>query len=330
MRSVPAAVAASIVLGVLLMYISVLGQAPDDAVTRTPWGHPDLQGIWSSKTQTPLERPAQYGVREFLTDEEVAVLEQRALADPGRDVRADQGSLLDVADAYNNIWSSRYGSQVVRTKRTSLIVDPPNGRLPPLTPEGQARVDALREFRETYGRVSEISPGGPTDNPEDRPQDRCRGVTLPCVGALCAFSRIVQSPQWVSFYIESGHHGGVYRHVPLGERPEPKQHIRQWLGTSRGYWEGDALVVETANFTDQTAFQGSEEHLRLAERFTRAADDLMIYRVTVEDDTVFTQPWTFEMTLTRQDNQKNQIFEAACHEGNYAMTNVLAGARAVE
>ena len=305
-------------------------ETPDPAAPRTPWGDPDLEGIWSSKTQTPLERPAKYAGREFLTDEEVAALERGALSDRGRDVRAEEGSLLDVADAYNNIWSSTYGRTVVRTKRTSLIVDPADGRLPALTPEGQQRVDAEREFRRVYGRVSEIGPGGLSDNPEDRPQDRCRGMSVPCIGALCAFSRIAQSPGWVSIYFESGHHGGAYRHIPLDGRPAPPPHVRQWLGVARGEWEGDTLVVHTTNFTDQTSFQGSGENLRLTERFTRTAPDLILYRVTVEDPTVFTRPWTFEMTLTVQDNGKNQIFEAACHEGNYAMTNVLAGARVAE
>ena len=305
-------------------------ESPASAPPRTPWGDPDLQGIWSSKTQTPLERPAEYEGREFLTDAEVAALEQGARADRGRDVRAESGSLLDVADAYNNIWSSTYGRTVVRTKRTSLIVDPADGRLPALTPEGQQRVEAEREFRRVYGRVSEIGPGGLSDNPEDRPQDRCRGMTVPCIGALCAFSRITQSPGWVSMYFESGHRGGAYRHIPLDGRPAPPPHVRQWHGTARGAWEGDALVVHTTNFTDQTSFQGSGENLRLTERFTRTAPDLILYRVTVEDPTVFTRPWTFEMTLTLQDNRSNQIFEAACHEGNYAMTNVLAGARVAE
>ena len=317
-------------LGAARLLAAAQGQAPDRGAARTPWGDPDLQGIWSSKTQTPLERPAEYAGREFLTDEEVAVLERQALDDRGRDVRAEEGSLLDVADAYNNIWSSTYGRTVVRTRRTSLIVDPADGRLPPLTPEGQRRVDAEREFRRVYGRVSEIGPGGGSDNPEDRPQDRCRGMTVPCIGALCAFSRITQSPGWVSIYFESGHHGGAYRHIPLDGRPPPPPHVRQWLGAARGRWEGESLVVHTTNFTDETSFQGSGENLQLTERFTRAAADLILYRVTVEDPTVFARPWTFEMTLTLQDNGKNQIFEAACHEGNYAMTNVLAGARVAE
>ena len=308
--------------------VLLAGQTPDGDVPRTPWGDPDLQGIWNGKTQTPLERPERYAGREYLTDAEVTDLERQTVEDRGRDVRADPGSLLDVADAYNNIWSSRYGSTVVRTGRTSLIVDPPDGRLPPLTPEGRRRVDTERAFRQRYGRVSEVSPGGPTDNPEDRPQDRCRGATLPCIGALCAFSRIVQSPGRASIYVESGHHGGVYRHVPLGDSPHIPAHIRQWLGDARGRWEGDTLVVDTTNFSSLTSFQGSGEHLHLTERFTRTAPDLIVYRATIEDPTVFTRPWTLEMTLTLQDNGRNQIFEAACHEGNYGLTNVLAGARA--
>ena len=319
-------------LAVAIGATGVVAQSPASpyAVPKTPWGDPDLQGIWDGKTQTPLQRPEKFAGREFLTDEEVATLEKQVRENPGRDKRPERGSLLDVAEAYNNIWSSQYGGRIVRTKRTSLIVDPTDGKLPPLTAEGQKRVDAEREFVRVYGRVSETGPGGPTDNPEERPQDRCRGVSLPCIGALCAFSRLVQTPGLVTIYFESGHHGGVYRRIPLTGQPHLPPHVRQWLGDARGRWEGETLVVDTTNFSGQVAFQGSTDNLHLVERFTRAAADMISYRVTVEDPTVFTRPWTFEMTLSLHDNKANQIFEAACHEGNYAMTNVLAGARASE
>jgi hypothetical protein len=317
-------------IALLVPSAALLAQTTTGTANKTPWGDPDLQGIWDGKTQTPLQRPVEFADREFLTDEEVATLERQARENPGRDTRPERGSLLDVAEAYNNIWSSSYGGRVVRTKRTSLIVDPPDGKLPPLTSDGQKRVDADREFVRVYGRVSETGPGGPADNPEDRPQDRCRGVSLPCIGALCAFSRIVQTPGLVTIYFESGHHGGIYRRIPLDGQPHLPPSVRQWLGDARGRWEGDTLVVDTTNFTGQTSFQGSTEHLHLVERFTRTAPDLILYRATIEDATVFTKPWTFEMTLTLRDNKENQIFEAACHEGNYAMTNVLSGARVSE
>ena len=160
--------------------------------------------------------------------------------------------------------------------------------------------------------------------------ERCLGVTMPCIGGLCGFSRIVQSPGWVGIYYEQGHGGGAYRSIPLDGRPHLPSHIRQWLGDSVGRWEGDTLVVDTTNFTDRTDFLGSRENLHLVERFTRIGPDLMQYRITVDDPTIWTQPWTIELAPTLQDNRQNLIFEAACHEGNYALTTMLAGARLEE
>ena len=144
---------------------------------------------------------------------------------------------------------------------------------------------------------------------------------------LQALSRIVQAPEALTIYYEDGHRGGAFRTVYLDGRPHLPQQIRQWLGDSVGHWEGDTLVVDTTNFTAKTDFQGSRENLHLVERFKRVASDLIMYEVTIEDPTVWTQPWTVEIPLTEIDNKANQIFEAACHEGNYAMTSILAGAR---
>ena len=305
-------------------------------VARTPWGDPDLNGIWSAGYFfTTLERPEKYAGREFLTDEEVAALERDVAATFGigggaggnqGKGRPERGTDADVAGAYNDIFSGR-GRDVIRTKRTSLIIDPPDGRLPPLTPEGQQRADARRRVN-----TSESGPGGPADYPEQRPSnDRCVGVTLPVsfgnAAAAGAHSRIVQSPGSVAIYYEHGHHGGAYRTIPLGTRAPLPPSIRQWLGDARGRWEGDTLVIETKNFTNQTNYYGSAENLQLVERYRRVQPDMILYTVTITDPTTFTKPWTIEVPFSRLDDKENKIFESACHEGNYAMTSILAGAR---
>lgn len=335
-------VLAVVVFGVVRASVPRGGQTTPESsweVPRTPWGVPDLQGIWDSKSTTPLERPAQFADKEFLTDEEIALLEearqQRFSQGPqGRDVRADRGSEADVEGAYNNIFSTALGTRYSRTKRTALIKDPSNGRLPPLAAEAAARARAAVAARAPRPRSDlpyPVDVGRSYDNPEDvRDMERCLGVTIPCTGGLCGFSRLVQGPGWVGIYYEQGHGGGAYRSIPLDGRPHLPSHIRQWLGDSIGYWEGDTLVVDTTNFTDQTDYLGSGENLHLIERFTRVGPDLLRYEVTVEDPTVWTRPWTMELAPTRQDNVENLIFEAACHEGNYSLTAMLAGARMAE
>ena len=309
---------------------------------RTLWGDPDLQGIWSpGYILTPLERPDEFAGREFLTDEEVASLEAAAGEAPGRDGRLAPGSREDLEGAYNDAFTGR-GTEVVRTRRTSLIIDPPDGKIPPLTPEALARRAAAQTARAAAtrrGPSAEETPypvpppdgGYPSDNPEDRVPDRCLGITLPFIrGTSGTFSRLVQSPGFVTIYYEEGHHGGAYRTIPLDGRPHLPSHIRQWLGDSVGHWEGNTLVVDTTNFTDQTSFHESRETLNLVERFTRVEHDMIQYQVTVNDAATFAKPWTIEVPLTKVDNKTNQIFESACHEGNYAMVSILAGARALE
>ena len=294
----------------------------------TPWGDPDLQGIWGlGYTFTALERPDELGDKQFLTDEEVAALEQRHRDGSGDGAggraRAERGTEEDLAGAYNQAFSA-FGQheQIVRTRRTSLIIDPPNGKIP-YTVEALARVEAERaEARANADRA---------DGPEDRPNDRCDGVQLPFVkGISGTFSRIVQTPGAVAMYYEEGHRGGGYRFIPLDGRPHVSDGIRQWLGDARGHWDGNTLVVETINFTAGTDFNGSRENLRLVERFTQVAEDLILHQVTVTDPTTFSQPWVIEVPLTKRSEGDNQIFEAACHEGNYAMVSILAGARALE
>lgn len=179
--------------------------------------------------------------------------------------------------------------KVVRTKRTSLIVDPPDGKIPALTPEGEKRAAALRRIN-----TSEFGPGGPADYPEQRRSDRCLGTTLPFIkGVGAGFRRIVQSPDAVAMFHEDGHVGGAFRVVPTGGPSHLPSHIRNWLGDSRARWEGDTLVGDVTNFTDKTNYQGSAENLHLVERYTRSGPDLIMYRVTVEDPTTFTRPWTY-------------------------------------
>ena len=343
-----AAACALIVSGAIALIAggAVAGQEPAEEAAafeapRTPWGDPDLAGIWSpGYTLTPLERPDEFEGREFLTDEEVAVLEGAQDASAGRNFRPESGTVADVEGAYNDEFTGR-GKDVIRTRRTSLIVDPPDGRIPPRTPEAIERIGPYVPRRAAGGGEIEtdvripypVDPqsGSYADNPEDRAPDRCMGITLPFVrGTSGTYSRFVQSPEAMAIYHEDGHRGGGYRTIHLDGRSHPPARIRQWLGHSIGHWEGDTLVVDTTNFSAGTSFYGSSENLHLVERFTRAGPDLVMYEVTVEDPTVWASTWTVEMPLSEVDNRANQIFEAACHEGNYAMVSILAGARTLE
>ena len=319
-------------IGVWLSPGLVVGQAQttNDSWTppQTPWGDPDLQGIWGlGYVFTPLERPDELADKEFLTDEEVAALEAEHRENNSGDgaggrARGERGTLDDVAGAYNQVFShGGHHERVVRTKRTSLIVDPPDGKIPPLTPEAQKRVEA-----ETASRA----PSERADGPEDRGNDRCLGISLPFIRGAGTYSRLVQTPGSVAIYHEYGHLGGVYRMISLDGQSHLPPHIRQRLGDSRGRWEGDTLVVDTTNFTDKTNFEGSRENLHLVERFTRVAADVLKHEITIDDATTFTRRWTIELPLTKADNKQNQIYEAACHEGNYAMVSILAGARTLE
>lgn len=328
---------------------------------RTAWNEPDLQGLWSRQIVTPLERPARYKDRAFLTDQEVAEIETVSMASPvgrGRDVRAVEGTEEDVEGAYNNVFTGS-GGNWVKSKRTSLIIDPPDGRLPPLTADGEknrgsaarrVRRDTAEEELEVQRRQAKLFPSssigapgsyGPggvpysiatgtrSDDPEDRNDiERCRGFMLPWMGGIAAYAQIVQSPGSVTIYYEQNHGGGAYRTIPIGTRPHVSSTTRLWLGDSVARWEGDTLVVDTTNFTDQTAYLGSsDETLHVTERYTRTAADDLQYQVTIDKPAVFTRPWTMEVILLRQNAKENKIYESACHEGNYAMVSMLAGAR---
>jgi hypothetical protein len=282
----------------------------------TPDGQPDLEGIWTNATLTPLERPADLAHKEFLTEQEAAQYAQRALKDVDGD-RRDGGSNTDVNRAYNEFWRDR--GKVVPDRRTSLVTDTPDGRIPPLTAEGQKLAAARAEARRWH----------PFDGPEDRsPAERC--LAAPNAGPPMmpanynANYQIVQSPGYVMILSEQIHDARV---IPLDGRPHLPVNIRQWMGDSRGRWEGSTLVVETTNFTDQTNFANSGAGLRLVERFTRTAPDTILYEFHVDDPATFTRPGTAQIPMTKA---QGPVFEYACHEGNYGMTGMLSGARAEE
>jgi hypothetical protein len=269
---------------------------------RTPWGDPDLQGLWSNQTSTPLERPGAQRDKETLTQQEADEREEEARLSADRPPRAgDPGT-------YNSVWRDP-GKGLTRT---SLIVDPPDGRVPALTPEGQARVAA---------RAAAATARGPSHPWEEfGVWTRCisRGVIK--IGSFYSSShQIIQAPGSVVILQELIHEARI---VPLDGRPHVSAAVRQWMGDSRGRWEGDTLVVETTNFADTNPFRGSGDTMRLVERFTRVASDSIDYQFTIDDPHTFTRPWTVSMPMT----QGGPVFEYACHEGNYAMGNMLAGA----
>jgi hypothetical protein len=324
---------------------------------RTPWGDPDLQGIWTNEFDTPLQRAARYGTREFFTEEERTALDKERLALLGRDRRVERGTELDVAGAYNSVFMS-----MKRTgRRTSLIVDPPDGRVPPLTPEATALAAADRAFRlsllqatDTCRSNSTACAGGkydPTPSPRraemvpryntarmnrhDRPEDgsladRCLSGNIPEFGTAYggSFRRIVQSPGGISIFYDVGQGQGFQRNIVMNGSPHLPARIRQWHGDSRGRWEGDTLVIDVTNFSSKTDFMGSRENLHLVERWTRTGPDTLEYAVTIEDPTVWTRPWTVKEEFTKQNERENRIYyEPRCHEGNYAFPSLLLAAR---
>ena len=297
------------------------GAAPEEppAGLRTPWGDPDLQGLWNHGTITPLERPAEYAGRERLTDEEIAAAnlasETRATSERRSGLTREQ----DVALAYNQFWWDRG----ISVGRTSLITDPADGRLPPRTPERreyEATPEAQRLAAAKRGRV-------PAHGPEDMDLgDRClvyRHVPITSSG-YNNHVHILQSPGYVAIFQEQIHD---FRIIPVFDQPALPDQVRLWLGVSRGHWEGDTLVVETGNFHAQTDYLGSGPNRRVVERFTRRGADAIEYAFTVTDPSVWTRPWS---GMVPWRPAEGTTFEYACHEGNYGMTNLLTSSRAVE
>jgi hypothetical protein len=289
---------------------------------RTPWGEPDLQGTYSNKTITPFERPASVGGREFYTREEMEALEKRA-QETGGDENRKPGTTADVERAYNDFWWDR-GTKVT-TLRTSLVVDPPDGRVPALTEEAKLR--AAGESKRPAFRGAGASGRG-ADSWLDRSTfERCITRGMPGAMSPSAYNnnyRITQSPGYVAIQIEML--GGT-RVIPTDGRPHAGPSIRQWMGDSVGHWEGNTLVVDTTNFTDKVLYRGAAENLHLVERFTRVGPREIDYRVTITDPTTFTRPWTLAIPFV---NTGEEMFEYACHEGNYGMAGILSGAREAE
>ncbi|HTS24853.1 MAG TPA: hypothetical protein VMH81_03215 [Bryobacteraceae bacterium] len=283
---------------------------------RAAGGHPDLQGFWSSATLTPFERPRELAGKEFFTENEAAEFEKRALQTGDRDRRASTPE-ADVNQAYNEFWFDR-GTKIFPTRRTSIVVDPPDGRVPGLTPEAQ-RAAADR------AQAQQGLPKGPEDMALP-----VRCILWPTAGPPMVPGpynnnyQITQTREYVAIDVEMIHD---VRIIPLDGRPHVAKSIRLWMGDSRGHWEGDTLVVDTTNFTAKTHYRGSDENLHLKETFTRTGPDTLIYRFTLDDPTAFTKPWTGEIAMTRI---KGPLYEYACHEANYSMGNMLRAARVAE
>jgi hypothetical protein len=303
---------------------SAPAKAKTSKVPRTPWGKPDLGGTWDFRTVTPLERPVELGEKAFLTEKEAAEFEQNAVAarnadnNRGKEQRRvvnGTAETEDVALAYNDFWWDR-GTKVIEGRRTSLIVDPPNGRLPEMTPEGKARVEEedMRRERPAWG-------------PEDRSVgERCiLGFNSGPPMTPAAYNmnvQIFQTENTVALLNEMVHNARI---VPVDGREPAK--VPQWVGTSKGRWEGDTFVVETSGFYQTTSLRGSSPNLKLTEKFTRVDEDTLVYEYTVNDPKTWTKPYTVQIPMVKADGV---IYEYACHEGNYGMTSLLSGARFIE
>lgn len=289
---------------------------PAYVAPRTEHGQPDLQGVWSNAVLTPLERPEDLADKPTLTEEEARAYAEQRRAAMNRDQRADD-SAADILDAYNDFWWDS-GDNVVRTRRTSLVVDPPDGRVPALTAAARARLAEQRAARRD-----------PPEGPEDL------GLGVRCLyfphagppmmpGSYNNHYQIVQTEEFVLIVNEMGHETRI---IPLDGRGPLPRDIRQWRGSSRGTWEGETLVVETTHRRDDTPLRGSGENMRLVERFTRVADDVLLYEFTVDDAENFERQWTVEIPSVRAEGL---LYEFACHEGNRSLPGILAGARAAE
>jgi hypothetical protein len=354
-----AAAALSCIIWVSVVQTSAQAPVP----MKTPWGEPDLQGIWTDETDTPLQRSPKFANQEFFTEAQRQELDRERGAHFGNDPRQERGTAIDVGGAYNTSFLSikRVGT------RTSLIVDPPNGRIPPQTPEAQRAAAADQEFRRALLRSTEsckdrtpACAGGtydPTPSPRfqepppryhsgnfarlnrsDGPEDdgladRCLHTGLPDFGSLFggSYRRIVQTQGGISMFYDLNQGQGWQRNIVTNGSPHLPAGIRQWFGDSRGHWEGNTLVIDVTNFSPKGDFLGSRENLHLVERWTRTGPKTLEYVVTIEDPTVWTRPWTVKQELTKQSEGENRIYyEPRCIEGNYGLPGLLHGRRADE
>ena len=326
---------------------------------RTAWGTPDLQGIWSNNILVPLERPREFGTRAVMTQEEHA----KALAElqtrnqrPGRDSREVGGKPAigtekDVARAYNEFWFGDKPTQL--GMRTSMITDPADGRIPPFTPEAAKRIADKREYLAALlqgtsgGRPGPISPRraepstdynldrmNRADGPEDRGgPERCFGGELPVVmgtGTFGGVMQLVQAPDSVSIYYDVGQGSGFAWVIPITNRPHLSKNVQLYRGDAIGHWEGDTLVVDVTNFSDETNFHGSRANLHLIQRFKRVDANTLSVEFTAEDPTTWTRPWTAVQELQKSDDKTTLVLEGGCHEGNYGLLGMLLNTRAAD
>jgi hypothetical protein len=354
------ATALSAAISLLPTGASAQAPAASGTALKTPWGEPDLQGIWTDEFDTPLQRAAKYANQEFFTDAQREELDKQRAALFGSDPRQERGSTRDVGGAYNTSFLTVKHAGA----RTSLVVDPPNGRIPPPTPEAQKAAAADREFRLALMQSTElcknqdpVCAGGKYDpvpsprfaepppryhagnfvrlNRSDGPEDdgladRCLHSGLPDFGSLFggSFRRIVQTPGGVAMFYDLNQGQGWQRNIVMNGSPHLPSGIRQWFGDSRGHWEGDTLVIDVTNFSPKTDFQGSRENLHLVERWTRTGPKILQYEVTIDDPTVWTRPWTVKQEFTRESDEENRIYyEPRCIEGNYGLPGLLHGRR---
>jgi hypothetical protein len=328
------------------------------AIPRTPWGDPDLQGVWFVMADVPLERSAANAGKEFLTDQEMAASDAKKELNPGRNARAAEGTAADVTGAYNAVFNS-----ILKTgRRTSLIIDPPDGRIPPLVEGAQGRGGrgggGGRGAGGGRGGAAGAPAGGAaagggrggggagrganaSDNPETVGQEaggsgmvRCFGVTLPFIASNSAFAQgtvmqIVQGQKSMGIYMEDDHSGGGNRTIFMDGRPHLPASVKLYLGDSRGHWEGNTLVVETTNF--QQGYNGANpDTYKMTERYTRVDANNLKREVTFDDPKTWTRPWTILIEMGKTDDARQMIFDSACHEGNYGMVGILVGARREE
>ena len=362
LRSISITTLVAITLGAAWVSIGTTSaEAPASGAPKTPWGEPDLQGIWTDETDTPLQRPTKYAKQEFFTPEQRAEIDRARTSMLQRDKRSERGTEADVSGAYNSEFLSvkRVGL------RTSLIVNPANGRIPPLTPEAQKAVAAERQYRaallqstQTCKNEEPACAGGKYDRtpspqweqtpprynasgrqnriygPEDTSlPERCLTGGLPEFGTNFggSFRRIVQTPGGIAIFYDVGQGQGWQRNIVMNGTPHLPANIRQWYGDSRGHWEGNTLVIDVTTFSAKTDFQGSRENLHLVERWTRTGSNSLEYEVRVEDPTVWTQPWTAKQEFTKQNEEQNRIYyEPRCLEGNLGLPGLLHGRRVLE
>jgi hypothetical protein len=368
------ALTAATVLAVGLAETTVIGQARSSGSTaestpKTPWGAPNLQGTWSNTTVVPFERAKEFGNRELMNDAEYKKALDQLLERNnrmGRDSRESSGQDIrgtekDVARAYNEHWFGDKPTEVSR--RTSMIIDPPDGRMPTLMPEAQKRISEKREYLQALlqgtsgGRPGPISPRrnepspdynldriNRSDGPEDRSSvERCLLNGLPVIlpaglltpdgrpfGNFGGVMRIIESPDSVDIYYDIGQGTGFNRAIPISNRPHLPKDVRQYWGDSIARWEGDTLVVDVTNFSQENDFRGSRENLHLIERYKRISPTTLQITITAEDPTAWVKPFTFVQELRKNADKPNMVYEGGCHEGNYGLLGMLANTRAAE